>query len=417
MLFGVETVKAFILAAGESTRMKPLTVNIPKPLLLVAGKPFLQHTIETLKKVGIRDIAILIGWRQEAIKEYFGNGKKFGVNIKYILQDERLGTAHAIGLAEKHFKVEFLCINGDVFAAEKIIKDLIKFYKKNNGIILTLAKRSGLKNYGIVELKGKKILKIIEKPTHPQSALVNAGIYIFTPKIFSAIKATPLSKRGEYEITDSIQMLINKYNVFGYSLKDQDVWMDISMPWDLITANELFLKKIRTKIQGEIELYTKIIGKVQVGKGTVIKNGSYIVGPVVIGNNCDIGPNCLIRSSTTIGNNCKVGNAVEFKNSIIMDNTKIPHHSYVGDSIIGMNCNLGSGTKIANLRLDEKNIKVVVKGETIDTGRRKLGVIMGDNVKTGINSTINVGSIIGEDTFIGPGAIAQGTIAPKSIIH
>jgi bifunctional UDP-N-acetylglucosamine pyrophosphorylase/glucosamine-1-phosphate N-acetyltransferase len=160
-----------------------------------------------------------------------------------------------------------------------------------------------------------------------------------------------------------------------------------------------------------------LIGNVKIGKGTIIKNGSYIVGPVVIGENSDIGPNCLIRPSTTIGNKCKVGNAVEIKNSILMDNSNVPHHNYVGDSIIGSNCNLGSGTKVANLRLDDKNIKAVVKGEIVDTGRRKLGVIMGDNVKTGINSTINMGTIIGENTFIGPGAIVKGTIAPNSVIY
>jgi bifunctional UDP-N-acetylglucosamine pyrophosphorylase/glucosamine-1-phosphate N-acetyltransferase len=193
--------------------------------------------------------------------------------------------------------------------------------------------------------------------------------------------------------------------------------MDISMPWDLLRVNELFLKEIKKSIKGKVEPNATINGEVKVGKGTIIKNGSYIVGPVVIGENCDIGPNCLIRPSTTIGNKCKVGNAVEVKNSIIMDNSNVPHHNYVGDSVIGSNCNLGSGTKVANLRLDDKNIKVVLKGEVIDTGQRKLGVIMGDNVKTGINSTINIGTIIGENTFIGPGALVQGTVAPNSFIY
>ncbi len=409
--------KAFILAAGDSTRMKPLTSNIPKPLLLAAGKPFLQHMLETLKVAGIRDISILIGWRQESIKECFGNGKKLGVKIQYLIQEERLGTAHAIGLAQNNFKSEFLCINGDVVLTEQIVQGLLKFQKKNKGTILTLAKVSVFKNYGVVELDGKKVSKIVEKPKRPKSGLVNAGIYIFTPEIFKAIKATQLSTRGEYEITDSIQILSKNADVFGFQLQEKDEWMDISMPWDLLTVNEIYLSKIKTKTLGKVEPYATLIGKVQVGKGTVIKNGAYIVGPVVIGENCDIGPNCLIRASTTIGNNCKVGNAVEIKNSIIMAHSNIPHHSYVGDSIIGMNCNLGSGTKVANLRLDEKNIKVVIKGDTVDTGRRKLGVIMGDNVKTGINSTINIGTIIGENTFIGPGAIVQGTIAPNSLIH
>jgi bifunctional UDP-N-acetylglucosamine pyrophosphorylase/glucosamine-1-phosphate N-acetyltransferase len=153
-------------------------------------------------------------------------------------------------------------------------------------------------------------------------------------------------------------------------------------------------------------------GAVSVGKGTVIRSGSYIIGPVTIGENCEIGPNCYIRPHTAIGDNCHIGNAVEVKNSIIMRDTDFPHHNYVGDSVIGEGCNFGAGTKIANLRLDKREIWVA----GINTRRRKLGAIIGDGVQTGINSSINVGSMIGNDTFIGPGAIAGGIISPNSRI-
>ncbi|MCK5260598.1 MAG: glucose-1-phosphate thymidylyltransferase, partial [Thermoplasmatales archaeon] len=141
-----------------------------------------------------------------------------------------------------------------------------------------------------------------------------------------------------------------------------------------------------------------------------------IEGPVIIGSNCKIGPNCYIRPCTSIGNSCHVGNACEVKNSIVMDNSNIPHQNYVGDSVIGYNSNLGSGTKIANLRLDKKNIDVILNGKKVDTKRRKLGTIMGDNVQTSINSMINVGSMVGNDVFIGLGAVATGEINPNSKI-
>ncbi|HLE46047.1 MAG TPA: glucose-1-phosphate thymidylyltransferase, partial [Thermoplasmata archaeon] len=117
------------------------------------------------------------------------------------------------------------------------------------------------------------------------------------------------------------------------------------------------------------------------------------------------------------GRGCKVGNGCEVKNSILMDGTHVPHQNYVGDSILGERCNLGAGTKVANLRLDEETVKVPWKGQLLDTGLRKLGVIMGDDVKTGINASIDVGTIVGEETFIGPGAVARGTIAPRSRIY
>ena len=166
------------------------------------------------------------------------------------------------------------------------------------------------------------------------------------------------------------------------------------------------------EIQG-VGYRAEVKGKVYIGKNTVIRSGSYIVGPVMIGDNCDIGPNCYIRPSTSIGNNCHIGAAVELKNSIIMNGCKIPHHNYMGDSIIGENCNLGAGTKIANLRLDKANIKINGK----DTGRRKLGAIIGDNVKTGINSSINVGTLIGNNTVIGPDTMVKGVIVPNTKIY
>jgi len=144
----------------------------------------------------------------------------------------------------------------------------------------------------------------------------------------------------------------------------------------------------------------------------VVRSGSYIVGPVIIGDDCDIGPNCYLRPYTAIGDNCHIGAAVEVKNSIIMRGSKIPHHNYVGDSIIGEGCNLGSGTKIANLRLDKKNVEVA----GIDTRRRKLGAIIGDRVETGINASINVGSIIDNDAHIGPGAVVGGIISSEANI-
>ena len=191
-------------------------------------------------------------------------------------------------------------------------------------------------------------------------------------------------------------------------------WKDIIYPWNLLEANEEILNSIERKIDGMVEENVTIKGEVVVGKGSIIMNGSYIEGPAVIGKNCKIGPNCYIRPYTSIRDNCHIGNASEIKNSIIMDNSNVPHQNYVGDSVIGQNCNLGAGTKIANLRMDKKNIKVFLNGKKIDTKRRKLGAIIGDNVQTGINAMINVGTIIGNDVFIGPGAIARGEIKPNA---
>lgn len=407
--------KALILAAGEGTRMRPLTANIPKPLLPVAGKPFLRHIIETLESLGIRDIYLLIGWKNLKIKEYFGNGEKFNVNLSYLYQEERLGTAHAVGIAKSVMDTDFLCLNGDIVVAESYIHGLMNFHKSHKGNIISLAKVDNPGRFGVVELEGERVNKITEKPKIPKSDLINAGIYIFTPDIFKAIEETPKSFRGEYEITDSMKIMMKNNDIFGYVFDEP--WVEIGRPWDLLRANEILLKGMENNFEGDIHRNAEINGPVQIGNGTVVRNGAFILGPVIIGENCTIGPNCVIRPSTIIGDGCKIGNAVEVKNSIIMNFSNAPHNNYVGDSIIGQKCNLGAGTKIANLRLDGRSISVVLRGRLVDTGLRKLGVIMGDEVKTGINSSIDSGTIIGENSYIGPNALARGTIAPRSRIH
>jgi bifunctional UDP-N-acetylglucosamine pyrophosphorylase/glucosamine-1-phosphate N-acetyltransferase len=407
--------KALILAAGEGTRMRPLTANIPKPLLPVAGKPFLSHIIETLSALDIKDIYLLIGWKMGRIKEHFGDGSRFGVKISYLFQEERMGTAHAVNIARSDMDSSFLCLNGDIVVTPSYLQGILDLYKKKKGSIMSLASVEDPSRFGVVTLKDEKVAGIEEKPKVPKSNLINAGIYLFTPEIFTSIERTEKSARGEYEITDSLKIMMNESDVFGYTLKEP--WIEIGLPWDLLRANATLMKNIEEKIEGDVGKYVDIKGPVQIGAGTTVKNGSNIQGPVIIGGNSNIGPNCFIRPTTEIGSECKVGNAVEVKNSIIMDGSNVPHNNYVGDSIIGQRCNLGAGTKVANLRLDSKNISVVLRGKPHRTQLRKLGVIMGDDVKTGINSSIDPGTIMGEGSYLGPNALASGSIAPRSRIH
>jgi bifunctional UDP-N-acetylglucosamine pyrophosphorylase/glucosamine-1-phosphate N-acetyltransferase len=261
--------------------------------------------------------------------------------------------------------------------------------------------------YGVVELQDDHIIHIHEKVKDPVSRMINAGIYHFTRDIFDYIKRTGISRRGEYELTDAINLCATDKPVRWVVINK---WRDIGYPWDLFDATREVLEELSPKINGTVEPYATVKGPVIIGENTVVMNGSYITGPVIIGKNCKIGPNCYIRPYTAIGDGCHIGGASEVKNSIIMNESNVPHHNYVGDSVIGSGCNLGSGTKVANLRLDKKNIYVEHIGKRMDTNRRKLGVIMGDQVQTGINSVINVGSIIGDSVFIGPGSVVSGTI-------
>ncbi len=398
--------KAVILAAGEGSRLGPLTANRPKVMLPIANKPILEHLLLEIIQAGIHDFYFVVGYHDEQIREYFRDGSDWGINIQYFNQRKQSGTADALRMVAGHFTGNFLVANGDVIIHHQDIQAMIM----KNGNSMSVIELPDVACLGVIEGDKGQVFRVHEKLSNPPSHLANAGLYLFTQDIFSAIEKTGKSIRGEFELTDSIQILINEGKPVSYQVISQ--WPDLCYPWDLLAVNEKILSAMEPRCAGTIEDRVTIKGAVSIGKGTTVRSGSYIVGPVIIGQNCDIGPNCFIRPSTAIGNGCHIGAASEVKNSIIMNWAKVPHLNYVGDSIIGENCNLGAGTKIANLKLDKGNI--IVDG--VDTNRRKLGAIIGDNVQTGINASINVGALIGNNSFIGPGAVVSGIVAPGSRI-
>jgi len=400
--------------------MRPLTFTKPKFLLPVAGKPALDHVLLLLKNADMDKIAMVVGYGREQIVKRYGDGSRLGIKLRYLSQKKLLGTANAVSLAEDFVDGDrFLVMNGDTLVDQESLNALLKRYEeigssKNFGGVMGTIEVEEPEQFGIVFLKGGKVGEIVEKPKRIKSRLANAGIYVFDSKIFEAIKRTKKSKRGEYELTMSMKIFINSGKAIYTS--PLNLWADIGRPWDLLVANEYFSRGQRGEIRGKVEVGAYIEDNVYVGEGSRIRSGSYILGPTYIGKDCDIGPNCFIRPCTSIGNDVRIGNAVEVKNSIIMDQTNIGHLSYVGDSVIGSNCNLGAGTTIANLRLDEKPIKMEVGGKVVSSGRRKLGTIIADNVRTGINCTINVGVKIGPDSAVGPGAVVYEDVPPNTMV-
>ncbi|MEK6851713.1 MAG: sugar phosphate nucleotidyltransferase [Candidatus Thermoplasmatota archaeon] len=183
--------RAWVLAAGEGTRMRPLTANIPKPLLPVAGKPFLRHVVEALRDGGVADVTILIGWQAKRVREYFGRGDAVGVRIEYAEQAERLGTAHAIGLAKGHVDGPFLALNGDIVITANTVRGILDLHRKSGGPVMAIAEAADPSQFGVVEVRDGKVVGIEEKPKHPKSNLINAGVYAFDPDVFDLIAKPP----------------------------------------------------------------------------------------------------------------------------------------------------------------------------------------------------------------------------------
>ncbi|MDD3407120.1 MAG: sugar phosphate nucleotidyltransferase [Methanomicrobium sp.] len=388
-----------VLAAGEGKRMRPLTASRPKVMLPVANRPMLEHLLIAVRNAGISEFVFVVGYHEQEIRNHFKDGSSFGVNISYTVQRRQMGTADALLAAEGLVSGRFLLLNGDMILNSA---DITRFCSYDAPCIGTY-ESSHPEDFGVVVSDGEIVTGLFEKSKKPPGNIINAGIYLFEPVIFGILKSLSLSERGEYELTDALEDYIRKGELKSCILSS---WYDIGEPWNLLDANESMMQSAKDIIFGAVEENVFIHGNLSLGKGSVIKSGTYIEGSCIIGENCSIGPHAYIRGSTAIGDNCHIGHSVEVKNSVIFNNTKIPHFNYVGDSVIGSGCNFGAGTKIANLRHDRKNVRAAGQ----DTKRRKFGAVVGDDVQLGINCSVNAGAVIGSRVAAAPGSYLEGRI-------
>jgi UDP-N-acetylglucosamine diphosphorylase/glucosamine-1-phosphate N-acetyltransferase len=401
----VEGLKAVVLAAGEGVRLQPITATRPKHLIKVGGKPILEYSLEALKASGLTDVVVVTHYMGDAIRQFFGDGKRLGLKIVYVEQAEMLGTGNAVSVAEPYIEGDFVLLYGDLlFAPEALADALSLFEEEKPAAVMCVVPVDKPESYGAVEVAAGSVVKrIVEKPAAADapSNLANAGIYVFSEEVFEKLRQTKASVRGEWELTDALSLLIRDgKTVLAVEFSKGD-WLDIGRPWDLLEANGWALRRMEHKVYGTVENGAHLIGSVTVAESARVRSGAYVEGPCFIGEGSDVGPNCYIRPCTSIGMNVRVGNACEVKNSIIMDGTHVGHLSYVGDSVLCERCNLAAGTITANLRLDDGHVKVAVKGEVVDSGRRKLGAILGDGVKTGINALLMPGVKVGPNSWVG----------------
>lgn len=393
------------MAAGEGKRLRPLTNTRPKVMLPVAGKPILEHLLIEAKKAGISEVVLIIRHLKEKIIEYFNEekAKELGLKITFIEQPEGYGTASAILAAEKEIKDTFIALAGDSVTESSIIKSVIEGHK--GSITLAVKKVKNPSSYGVVELSGDMVSLFEEKAKKPRSDLANISVYCMEPTVFEEIRTIPKSERGEYEI---VSLFVGKKAVVV-----EGFWMDVAYPWHLFDANEHILSKMEAKTE-EIENST-INGKVVMAKGSKIIN-STIEGTVYVGENSVIGPNAYIRGTTAVGKNCHVGDSTTLKNSILFDKVNAKHLSYIGDSIIGEGVNFGASTQVANYRFDAGNINVQTEKGWVNSGRNKLGVIVGDNTKFGVLSCTMPGKIIGENCWISSNVTVNRNIASNIMV-
>jgi glucose-1-phosphate thymidylyltransferase len=337
--------KGIILHGGYGTRLGPLTLSGPKQLLKIANKPMSQFALEDIKNSGINEIAIVIGdVYPEKVKDYYGNGSKFGLKITYISQDKPRGISHAVGLCKEFVgNDKFVVYLGDNIMRKDLSGFVKKFSSSTDDCMILLSEVDDPSRFGIAEFNNNNINKIIEKPKNTNSNLAVIGIYFFTNKIFEIIEKLKPSARGELEITDAIQLVLKN----GHSLNYEKVtgwWKDTGTPEDIIHANKLILDNL--------ENYEELNPneKISIGKNSSISKDCCIIGPIIIGDNCNI------SSEVSLGPNVSIGNKVilkkcKIKNSLIMDNCIIDGNISLVDSIIDQNSEITTDVKINKIKL------------------------------------------------------------------
>lgn len=340
--------KGIILHGGHGTRLRPLTHTGPKQLLPIANKPMSQYALEDLKSAGVTEIAIIVGdIYPDKVREYYGDGGRFGVRITYVHQEAPRGISHAIGLCRDFVGDEkFAVYLGDNVLRKDLTGYARSFQSSGADALILLCGVEDPSRFGIAELDPgdpARIKSITEKPRDPPSNLAVIGIYFLTPRIFDIIGRLKPSRRGELEITDALQMLMDG----GGAVRHDTVtgwWKDTGTPEDIIHANRLVLDSIGTENQFLIDDDAEISAGdgVVIGRGTEVAEGAEVAGPAIIGRDCHIGRGARVGPYASIGDNCRI-DGCRIEDSIVMNDCRISAGIDLAGSIVASHSEIRDG--------------------------------------------------------------------------
>jgi UDP-N-acetylglucosamine diphosphorylase/glucosamine-1-phosphate N-acetyltransferase len=410
--------QTIILAGGEGKRVFPLAANSPKPMFKLLGKPLIHHVIDVLKEAKLKDYIIVVGHHGEQIKNYLKDGSELGVNIQYTTQNQSLGMADALKTTEKLTENNFFVVNADDIFEASLIKQMYRKFKETDvEIVLSSKPVRETWKFGIIRVNDDQVTDFVEKPPrgNEPSNLAVVGVYILTKKIFDYYRKIPVS---DHQYEDAILNFIQNKNLVK-AVSYDGFFAGYKYPWDLFAINKHLMdtKLSESIIKEDVNISERatVEGKVWLEKGIKVFEGACIRGPCYIGENSVVGGNSLVRDYSSLGRKCVVGFSTEIKHSLIGDDCWF-HINYIGDSIIGNNCLFGAGTITANYRFDESNIKVQIGKNRINSNTNKLGAIIGDNCKTGINTCLEPGIKVGPQSMVGPSVNLQEDLKPGKII-
>jgi len=398
----MDKINIVVLAAGKCSRFEPFNQKGHKSMFKVMGKPILRYTVDSIKKAGFSRIILVINPKDKLIKNYFGE------EVEYGYQEKPLGMANAILTVKNKIKSkDFFVINAQSFVFDQYAKRLIKLKEKTKADLVFLAKKTDQpEKYGVFEFRNNRVLSLEEKPKKWKGKATRiVGNYYLTQEFLEFLEKQTVE---EYQLETAFDKYFKNKKIELLEIKDE--LPSLKYAWDLLKIKDQLLenKLKQSFVSSKAKIkQTAVIGKqVWIEEGVKIYDSAIIEGPAYIGKNAVVGAYSQIRKSSILEDGAEIQRYGDINNSLIGGDTHI-HSGFVGDSIIGENCQIGAGFITANKRFDRKEIKAKVRGKLVKTGKRSLGAIMGDNCQIGIRVSVMPGRIIKNDSMIVPGAIVK----------
>ncbi|MBP6913677.1 MAG: NTP transferase domain-containing protein [Candidatus Levybacteria bacterium] len=386
---------AVLLAAGESSRFYPYNELGHKSLVTLCGKKLIAHTLDSLRKSNIKNV-IIVENKNKSVSKSLSSKEKKGLTIRFIVQETPTGMGDAVLLCKPFIKETFFLLNAYHFEFSEVAKELLKISKKDQLALLTKEEKDA-KEFGSVELKNGKMV-ISEKKNDKASDRI-VGIYCLPIKFLDVLEK---EKKTHYSFENALSSYSQKHNI--ELVKTNKETLSLKYPWDLLKIKDYMLERLK-KHKGKGATISKraiLHGEVYIDDGATIMDGAVITGPCYIGKHAYIGTNSIIRGGSLVEDKVVIGANLEVKNSILMRGVKT-HSGFIGDSLVGENTKIAAGYNSANVRLDKENVKVKVKGESVSTGRKYFGAIIGSGVSFGIRVGTMPGIVIGNNDLVGPG--------------
>ena len=402
--------QAVILAAGESSRFWPLSEGMHKAMNYIFGKPVIQHTIESLKSAGIKDVIVVQSPRRE-IEKVINDP-----DVKFVVQEEPKGMGDALSRAREFLNDRFFVLGAHHVNAHEFLNPMIKVAKKSNAGAVMLGRETETPwIYGILDIKDGFARGIVEKPEKGKepSNVKAVSLYMLSPEFFEYLEKVP---EHHYNFEEALDLYMKKNDV-PVHISEKDT-VSLKYPWHLFDLAKKLFEKMESHISDSAKIHpsVEINGKVHIGENVKIFRNATINGPCYIGNNVIIGNNSLVRDYTVLEDGALIGMNAEVTRSIFQRDVHI-HSGFFGDSIIGEGCRIGAGTITANVRIDRGIVKATVKGKRIDTGRKSLGVIMGRNTRTGICVKFMPGVLVGSNCTIGPNTLVKENVESNTLVY